>query len=396
MPPIISLIMLMVITVYIEMVPGILNDIVPVSVQKGEKVVLKCCGSEDEWTWLGPDTNNISQIHVVYFSNNLKNPKLNQSKYLVEKNDRNYDLIILNFQNENTGVYVCRFLNNGAFHETKFNVSLKDTSPSSTIIYGEGRNTVLNTTNDWEKNATQNIEDNPCTCNSTLHNEFWKVSGGFLGGIIVCLICSNIYCYMKLKKASKDISEVQREGQYDEIGSINYNVVSIETLGDNTRYRTSVMNSSGTNIDTSSTKSPTLSYSSTNDSLSRKTEGSENTYESINLDQNHTQEHRKSAGNTIPSPCFYDIDTRSTKSTTLSFSSTNDLLSRKTDGSENTYEPINLDQNHIHEFKTCNVITTTLTSVYENTVVFPNNSYKKKDDLDNKTPWLCIYNRIEN
>lgn len=102
-----------------------MNDIVPKSVQKGEQVVLKCCGSEDDRTWLGPDTNNVSQNQLLYFTKNIINPKLNKSKYFVEKNDRNYDLIILNFQNENSGFYVCRFSNNGAFHETKFNVSLK-------------------------------------------------------------------------------------------------------------------------------------------------------------------------------------------------------------------------------------------------------------------------------
>lgn len=102
-----------------------MNDIVPKIVQKGEQVVLKCCGSGDDRTWLGPDTNNASQNHLLYFSKNIINPKLNKSKYFVEKNDRNYDLIILNFQNENAGFYVCRFSNNGAFHETKFKVSLK-------------------------------------------------------------------------------------------------------------------------------------------------------------------------------------------------------------------------------------------------------------------------------
>ncbi|VDI76223.1 Hypothetical predicted protein [Mytilus galloprovincialis] len=271
-----------------------------------------------------------------------------------------------------------------------------DTSPSSTLMYYEGSNTVENATIDWETNATQITEDNPCSCNSTLNNEFWKVSGSFVGGILVCLICSNIYCYMKHKKASKDIFEVPRDVQYDEIGTINYNVVNIENLRDDTRCRTSVINFSRTNTDTSSTKSPTLSYISTNDSLSRKTEGSENTYESINLDQTHTQEHRKNAGNTMSSSSVSDIDTHSIKSATSSISSTNDSLSRKTDGSEKTYEPINRAPNHIHELKTCNVSTTTLTSVYENTLVFPITSQKMKGHQGDKTPWLFIYNRIEN
>ncbi|VDI23656.1 Hypothetical predicted protein [Mytilus galloprovincialis] len=176
-------------------------------------------------------------------------------------------------------------------------------------------------------------KDHPCSCNSIPNYEYWKVSGGFVAGIIVCLICSNMYCYKKRKKASKDISEVQREVQYDEIGSMNCNIVNIGTLRDDTRDRMTVMHLSGINIDTLSSKSPTLSYSSTNDSLSRKTEGSENTYESINLDQNH-------------------------------------------------------------EFKKCEASTTTLTSLYENTVVFPLRSEKIKGDVNDKTPWLFIYNRM--
>ncbi|XP_063418432.1 uncharacterized protein LOC134701231 [Mytilus trossulus] len=373
-----------------------MNDVVPVGVQIGEKVVLKCCGSGNARSWLGPAFNNASTESIVYFSNNNKNPKLNRSQYFIQSNDRNYDLNIFNFRQENTGFYVCRFVNNGGFHETKFNVSLKDTSPSRTIMYDEGSNSVLNATTDWETNATQMTEDIPCSCTSTMNNDFWKLSGSFIGGILVCLICSNIYCYKTRKKASEDFLDVPREVQYDEIGIIDYNVVNIETLRDDTRCRTSVMNFSRTYIDTSSTKSPTLSYSSTSDSLSRKTEGSENTYQSINLDQNPTQEHRKNAGNTMPSASVYDIDTHSIQSATSSISSTNDSLSRKTDGSEKTYEPINLAQNHIHELKTCNVSTTTLTSVYANTVVFPITSQTMKGDQGDRAPWLFIYNRIEN
>ncbi|CAG2197453.1 unnamed protein product [Mytilus edulis] len=236
-----SILTLMIMIVYMEIIPGILNDIVTVRVTKGERVVLKCCGSGDVRTWLGPDINNATTGNEVYFLNNDKNPKLNQSNHILQINDRNYDLIILNFQNENTGFYVCRFLNNGGFHETKFNVSLKDTSLSifSKIVHDDKeRDSVLNATHDWKTNATQ-------------------------------------------------IIEVLREVQYDEIGIINYNVVNIETLRDDTRDRMTVMHLSGINIDILSSKSPTLSYSSTNDSLSRKTEGSDNTYESINLNQNH-------------------------------------------------------------------------------------------------------------
>ncbi|CAC5420528.1 unnamed protein product [Mytilus coruscus] len=312
-----------------------MNDIVPVRVQKGEKVILKCCGSGNARTWLGPDVNNETKETVLYFSNNLKNPKLNQSNYFVQKNDRNYDLIIFNFQNENTGFYVCRFSNNGGFHETKFNVSLIDMSSSSTTMYSKERKT--DTSSDWETNATQIKEDNPCTCNSTLNDEYWKVSGGFVGGIFVCLICSNVYCYLKRKKSSNVIFEIQREDLYDEIGTTNYNIVNIETLRDDTRDRMAVMDLSGTNIDTRSSESSTASYSSTKDSLSRKTEGSDNTYESINQDQNHTPENRK-----------------------------------------------------------CEISTTTSTSFYENTVVFPITNQKKKGGTDYKTPWLFIYNREEN
>lgn len=87
---------------------------------------MKCpnCGSRR--TWLGPDVNNsANRTTLIYFSNYLKNPLLNQSnKYFVQAEEGNYDLNILNFHKEDTGVYLCRFLNNGTFNENKYNVLL--------------------------------------------------------------------------------------------------------------------------------------------------------------------------------------------------------------------------------------------------------------------------------
>ncbi|XP_063418499.1 uncharacterized protein LOC134701295 [Mytilus trossulus] len=284
-----SVLALMVITVYIEMVPGIQYNILTVGVQRGEQAVLKCphCGSRR--TWLGPDVNNSANgTTLIYFSNYIKNPLLNQSnKYFVQADEGNYDLNILNFQKEDTGVYLCRFLNKGTFNENKYNVLLLEYLSSTTMIYIEGRNTAPDNTSDWATDSILLKEDNRCICNWSVNNDFWKVSGSFVGGIIVCLICSNVYCYMKHKKASKDILDVPLDVQYDEISTSNYNIGNIETGRDDTRDRMTVMHLSGINIDTLFNKSPTLSYSSTIDSLSRKTEGSENTYESINLDQNH-------------------------------------------------------------------------------------------------------------
>lgn len=42
----------------------------------------------------------------------------------MQADEGNYDLNILNFQKEDTGVYLCRFLNKGTFNENKYNVLL--------------------------------------------------------------------------------------------------------------------------------------------------------------------------------------------------------------------------------------------------------------------------------
>ncbi|CAC5359462.1 unnamed protein product [Mytilus coruscus] len=112
------------IAVTIQMISGIGNETIKVKVQKGRTIVLKCSISEGEATWLGPDVNNAGQGNVIYFLNNDKNPNLNLTKYSLQENAGGYDLIIVNFQEENTGCYFCRFSNDGLFHEMRYNVSL--------------------------------------------------------------------------------------------------------------------------------------------------------------------------------------------------------------------------------------------------------------------------------
>ncbi|CAC5420527.1 unnamed protein product [Mytilus coruscus] len=116
---------LMAITVHLQMVSGILNDIVAVRVRRGERIFLKCSSSGTKKTWLGPDFNNSAHGKgLVHFSNYLKHPKLNLTKYFVH--EEYYGLNIFNFQKGDTGFYRCRFLNNGTFYETKYYVSLLD------------------------------------------------------------------------------------------------------------------------------------------------------------------------------------------------------------------------------------------------------------------------------
>ncbi|XP_052079926.1 uncharacterized protein LOC127718064 isoform X2 [Mytilus californianus] len=148
-----SILAMLVITVYIEMVPGFQDNIVTVGVKRGEKVVLKCSSCGSGGTWLGPKVNKANGTTLTYFTNYRKNPILNQSKYFVQANEGNYDLNILNFQKEDTGVYICRFLNNGTFNENKYNVLLLEYSSSTTMFYVEGRNTAPDTTSDWATNT---------------------------------------------------------------------------------------------------------------------------------------------------------------------------------------------------------------------------------------------------
>ncbi|XP_063418433.1 uncharacterized protein LOC134701232 [Mytilus trossulus] len=120
------------------------NGIDTVRVQRGERVILKCVSSGVMRSWLGPNGSNFTNEQaVIYFSNFLKNPKLNMSKYSVQAKNGNYDLTILNFQTVNTGLYICRCFNdhdNGTFNETRYTVSLLDEVVTiSRIGYGRGR-----------------------------------------------------------------------------------------------------------------------------------------------------------------------------------------------------------------------------------------------------------------
>lgn len=111
------------------------NDIVTVRVQRGKRVILKCVSSGVMRSWLGPGFSNLTNEQtLLYFSNHLKNPKLSMSKYSVQARHGNYDLIISNFQEDDTGLYICRCFNdhdNGTFNETKYTVTLLGTYTSS-------------------------------------------------------------------------------------------------------------------------------------------------------------------------------------------------------------------------------------------------------------------------
>lgn len=94
--------------------------------QKCDTVVLKCSSLEGVSTWLGPDVNNAELRNLVYFENNDKNPKLmNQTKFSLQENEGGNNLIIVNFLEENAGVYICRYRKDGTFDEMRFNVSLE-------------------------------------------------------------------------------------------------------------------------------------------------------------------------------------------------------------------------------------------------------------------------------
>ncbi|XP_071149005.1 uncharacterized protein [Mytilus edulis] len=129
------------ITVHLQIVSGVLNDIVPIMAHRGEKVVLRCSSSGTEKSWFGPDLNDSAhESTLMYFSNHLKNPKLNLFNYFVQANEGNYDLTIFSFQKGDIGLYRCKFLNNRTFDETKYNVSLLDDVVETSKDYEDRKN----------------------------------------------------------------------------------------------------------------------------------------------------------------------------------------------------------------------------------------------------------------
>ncbi|CAG2239653.1 unnamed protein product [Mytilus edulis] len=136
---------LMTITFHLQIISGIGNGnyIGTVRVQRGKRVILKCVSSGVMRSWLGPDFSNLkNEQTLLFFSNHLKNPKLSMSKYSVQARHGNYDLIISNFQEDDTGLYICRCFNdhdNGTFKETKYTVTLVDEGVESTTIGYERR-----------------------------------------------------------------------------------------------------------------------------------------------------------------------------------------------------------------------------------------------------------------
>ncbi|VDI52791.1 Hypothetical predicted protein [Mytilus galloprovincialis] len=115
-------------------ITGIGNETIMVKVLKGKTVVLKCSSSAGVSTWLGPDAE---QGIDVYFLNNDKNPKLNITNFSLQKNDGGYDLTIVNFLEDYAGCYICRYKNDGWFSETKYDVSLIELLPRTTVILDE-------------------------------------------------------------------------------------------------------------------------------------------------------------------------------------------------------------------------------------------------------------------
>lgn len=49
------------------------------------------------------------------------------------------------------------------------------------------------------------------------------IIGIIIGGMFICCIASHIYCRLRRQRRSTAAVEITPEGQYDEIGTINYN-----------------------------------------------------------------------------------------------------------------------------------------------------------------------------
>lgn len=53
----------------------------------------------------------------------------------------------------------------------------------------------------------------------------FAIIGNIVGGMLICCIVSHIYCHVRRKIISNATVETSPEGQYEEIGTISYNMV---------------------------------------------------------------------------------------------------------------------------------------------------------------------------
>lgn len=108
--------------------------------------------------------------------------------------------------------------------------------------------------------------------------------GCIVGGILICSIASNIYCYLKRKTRVNVMLETPLEEHYDEIGTINYNNMVFEPTTDITQA-SNIMLRDNEDSDILLRVEPESSKESSLERLtgfSQSGDGYENPYHSIN------------------------------------------------------------------------------------------------------------------
>ncbi|CAC5393266.1 HMCN [Mytilus coruscus] len=64
----------------------------------------------------------------------------------------------------------------------------------------------------------------------SVYNDCSVIIGNIVGGMLICSIVSHIYCRLRRKRRSNATMEIPPEGQYNEIGTINYNNMIVDPI----------------------------------------------------------------------------------------------------------------------------------------------------------------------
>lgn len=64
----------------------------------------------------------------------------------------------------------------------------------------------------------------------SVYNDCSVIIANIVGGMLLCCIVSNMFCFLRRKRISNATVEISPEGQYDEIGTINYNMVIVDPI----------------------------------------------------------------------------------------------------------------------------------------------------------------------
>ncbi|CAC5393252.1 [Mytilus coruscus] len=62
------------------------------------------------------------------------------------------------------------------------------------------------------------------------YNDCTMIIGTIVGGMLICCIVSHIYCCLRRQRRSNATLEITPESQYDEIGTMNYNMVIVDPI----------------------------------------------------------------------------------------------------------------------------------------------------------------------